>query len=366
MGQAPKGDSYNTTNIGLPLVAGAGDFEAGRVKASKFTTQPTKRAAAGEILIGIRASIGERALSEREVCLGRGVAALRPGRDLDARYLWHWIAEASPRLAAKGRGATFKQVNRRDIGEMSLSLPSLDSQRRIAQVLDLADSLRAKRAAAIGQLEAVPESVFVGIFGDPRTNGRGWTLGRVDDLVESVSYGSSSKAGSSGDFPMLRMGNITTSGRIDMTDLKYIDLPAAAVDRYTVRQGDVLFNRTNSRDLVGKTAVYRAASPVAFAGYLIRVRMSDRHDPEYLAGYLNTRYAKRKLKSMCRSIVGMANINAKELRAMEIPIVPQELQSRFAQLQATVERERSRHLTHLGQLDALFASLQRRAFADAL
>jgi hypothetical protein len=91
--------------------------------------------------------------------------------------------------------------------------------------------------------------------------------------------------------------------------MKFIDLPATEVDKFTVRNGDILFNRTNSADLVGKTAVFRESNPYVFAGYLVRLRVNEKADPEYVSAYLNSPYGKAILRGMCRSIIGMANIN---------------------------------------------------------
>ena len=107
MGQAPPGDSYNAEGCGLPLIAGAGDFDGNRPAAKKFTTAPAKTCAPGDIVLGIRASIGAKVVADKEYCLGRGVAGLRAKEELNQRYLWHWLTRATPNLAAKGKGATF-------------------------------------------------------------------------------------------------------------------------------------------------------------------------------------------------------------------------------------------------------------------
>lgn len=249
---------------------------------------------------------------------------------------------------------------------MRLPLPPLDEQRRIARVLDQTERIRRRRREAALCYDGLPGAIFASLIGDPRPGHHAWPTGCVGDLAESVTYGSSRKAGSDGQMPILRMGNVTSAGRIDMTDLKYIDLPAGEVAKHTVRHGDVLFNRTNSADLVGKTAVYRGESPVAYAGYLMRVRVADNADPEYLGAFLNTSYAKQMLRGLCRSIVGMANINAKELRSIAIPLAPPSLQARFGGHVTEVEQRRGAYLASTRYLDALFASLQHRAFSGQL
>jgi type I restriction enzyme S subunit len=263
-------------------------------------------------------------------------------------------------------GASYPAVSDRIVRDSMIPLPDIREQRRIAQVLSSVDVLRINRRKAIATLGSLAESVFVRMFGDPRTNECGWQLGQVEDLAASANYGSSAKAGLCGAYPVLRMGNITSDGRIDMADLKYLDLEPRNAERYLVQAGDVLFNRTNSPELVGKTAVYRGDTPVAFAGYLIRIRMKDGNIPDYLSGYLNTNHGKRTLRGMCKSIIGMANINAQELKSMPILIPPIARQKHFARSMVFIERERQRMVDHLGCQDQLFASLQDRAFKGEL
>lgn len=160
MGQAPAGDSYNASGEGVPLIAGAGDFKNGRIKVGKSTTAPTKFSAPGDIVLSIRASIGAKVWSDGIYCLGRGVAGIKANAELSADYLWHWLGASEQTLTSKGRGATFLQVNRDDISEMKIPLPPLDEQRRIAAILDQADTLRTQRRAQLAHLDALPQTIF--------------------------------------------------------------------------------------------------------------------------------------------------------------------------------------------------------------
>ncbi|OBB33851.1 hypothetical protein A5792_08980 [Mycolicibacterium peregrinum] len=162
------------------------------------------------------------------------------------------------------------------------------------------------------------------------------------------------------------MNNITYSGDIDLRELKYMDLSADKFDRYTVKDGDVVFNRTNSAELVGKTAVYRGSAPIAYAGYLVRLRVRDGYSPDYLAGVLNSRYGKATLRGMCKSIVGMANINAKEVQTIRTLIPSASEQQAYAKRIAAVRVEKDRHAAALAELNELFVSLQSRAFRGEL
>ena len=247
-----------------------------------------------------------------------------------------------------------------------VTVPPLAEQRQIAEVLDRAEALRAKRRAALAELDSLTQSLFLDLFGDPATNPKSWPIRVIRDLLESASYGTSEKSGATGEFPVLRMNNISRTGEMDFTDLKFMDLEASQQDRYLVRTGDVLFNRTNSVELVGKTGVYREAKPVAYAGYLIRLRVTKENHPEYLSAFLNSAYSKAMLRGMCKSIIGMANINATEIQGMKIPAPPIALQQEFARRVGAVEKLKQAQRAALAEQDALFATLQHRAFRGGL
>jgi type I restriction enzyme S subunit len=249
--------------------------------------------------------------------------------------------------------------------EMPVPVPSYSEQLRITEVLQQADALRRKRRTALALLDELSRSLFIDMFGDPGTNPSQWPIVTVQELIESAAYGTSSKAGESGDIPVLRMNNITPTGEVNLRDLKYMS-QSDAPEKYMVRRGDILFNRTNSPELVGKTAVYRGDEPLAYAGYLIRVRVNGSNDSEYLAAYLNTRYAKAVLRGMCKQIIGMANINARELQQIKIPKPPLELQRSFARRLQSLQSVKATHLLQMESLDTLFLSLQHRGFRGKL
>jgi len=292
----------------------------------------------------------------------------------DSRTVWPPYASrmlnSCPLVVAQikvsSHGAIMSGFNSGLLKQLRIPLPPLIEQRRIAEILDKADALRAKRRAALAQLATLTQAIFLDMFGDPAMNPKGWPLRTIRDFIESASYGTSDKAAATGEFPVLRMNNITATGEMDLTDLKYMNIDEHQRERYLVRPGDVLFNRTNSPDLVGKTAIYRNSRPMAYAGYLIRLRVQNGNDPEYLAAFLNTEYSKRVLRGMCKSIIGMANINARELQALRIPGPPSEMQKEFARLVRAVEKWKTVQHAASAEVDGLFASLQHRAFRGEL
>ena len=282
---------------------------------------------AGDILVStVRPNLNAVALVSDNLdgaIASTGFCVLRTDqKHLYNRYLFQWVR--SPvfieSMVKQATGQSYPAVSDKIVKESLILLPPFEEQKRIAAILDQADALRRLRQRAIDRLNTLGQAIFYEMFGDPATNPKSWPIVTIKELTASTQYGTSSKAGDVGNFPILRMGNINESGAFDYSSLKYIDLSALDIEKYTVRDGDILFNRTNSPDLVGKTGVYRGNSIYAFAGYLVRLRVNEKAVPEYVGIYLNSPFGKKILRNMCKTIIGMANINAKELLTIPVPL----------------------------------------------
>ena len=243
-----------------------------------------------------------------------------------------------------------------------IPLPPLEEQRRIAAMLDKVSDLIAKRQAQLDKLDLLVKARFVEMFGDQYTNPKGWETGTIRDVVSEVKYGTSRPAVEGGAYKYLRMGNITFDGHLDLNDLKYIDIPESEIEKCMVKKGDVLFNRTNSKELVGKTCVFDIDEPMVIAGYIIRVRVNERVLPDYLSAVLNSQYGKRTLADMCKTIVGQANINAQELQNIAILIPPVELQCQYSQYIYQIDKVVISIKRSLEKLEVLKKSLLQQYF----
>jgi type I restriction enzyme S subunit len=265
-----------------------------------------------------------------------------------------------------GVGGSLVRARPQYVKSIAVPLPPLEEQRRIAAILDQADAIRVKRRQVLAHLDSLAQSIFHDMFGDPQNWPLKWNMGVVADMAESVNYGTSAKAGSSGDWPILRMGNVTDAGRLDLNDLKYIDLAASDVPKFTVRRGDLLFNRTNSMEHVGKSCVVTSDAPLAFAGYLIRVRLRAQHSSDFLSAYLASPFGRSVRKKVAKPAVNQANISASELRALRIALPPSNLQREFSSRVEQINFHRATIERALAADDMLFSSLQSRAFKGEL
>jgi len=164
----------------------------------------------------------------------------------------------------------------------------------------------------------------------------GWCWATIDQLSSEVRYGTSEKANENPTgVPVIRMGNIRDGG-LDVTTLKYLPKNHHEFPDLLLADGDLLFNRTNSAELVGKTAIFRSHGvPFSFASYLIRVRLISDCSPDYVSSFLNSFHGRRWIGSVVSQMVGQANVNGSKLKNCPIPVPPQAEQR---QIVSEVER----------------------------
>lgn len=199
----------------------------------------------------------------------------------------------------------------------------------------------------------------------------GWVWASVNQLTVEQKYGSSSKTNEDPTgVPVLRMGNIQ-DGNLDFSNLKYLPVDHDEFPILHLQDGDLLFNRTNSPELVGKTAVYRSQiTPCSFASYLISVRFSGSYVSELASAFINSAYGKRWIKSVVVQQVGQANVNGSKLSALAVPVPPLEEQQEIisalhAQTNEIVGQLRSVEMS-LKQSNAQRQNILRAAFAGQL
>lgn len=275
-------------------------------------------------------------------------------------YYWNWIN-------SKKNAVTIHNINAKKYAELKIPLPLLQTQKIIVAILEKAERLKEWRKESDELTDEFLKSTFLEMFGDPINNERNFDVGTIRDLTIKTQYGTSKKANEGGNgIPILRMGNITYSGNFDFSSLKHIEFDEDEKRKYLVNKGELLFNRTNSKELVGKSAVYRLNEPMAFAGYLIKLMTDSPATSEFIAGHLNSRYGKLYLQKIAKNIVGMANINAQEVQNIPIIIPPIESRQKFASIVKQVEQLRKHQSQSKQHIDDLFNVLMQKAFKGEL
>ncbi|PKK36760.1 hypothetical protein BWI96_10320 [Siphonobacter sp. SORGH_AS_0500] len=327
MGQSPDGKYTNYESNGLPLVGGAADFQGNVIDASRYTSRPTKVSKVGDLIICIRATIGKVAFSDQIYCLGRGVAGITPY--VDAKWLFYKLLESANDLDEAGTGTTFKQIDKKTLENWPIILPPLAEQKRISEKIDSLmfriEQLDVFLSHILGMLEKYKASILSSAFkGDLTAQ---WRKNKNQNDPKSVflksavlglTYGTSSKSYPSGKVPVLRMGNIQ-DGKLNWDKLAYTS-DVKEIEKYYLTPGDVLFNRTNSPELVGKSALYDGENEAIFAGYLIRIKCSENLLPSYLTFCLNSPEGKAYCQKVKVDGINQSNINAKKLAEFELPL----------------------------------------------
>lgn len=217
-------------------------------------------------------------------------------------------------------GSLSPTANWKDLRTLEFNLPSLGKQRELAGILSEAEQLKGHYRSLLVACDDVVKSQFVEMFGGPDPADSQLPIASIGELATDIRYGTSRKANDYGDYKYLRMNNITDEGRLDLSDLKYISLTGSDLENAQVIKGDLLFNRTNSREKVGKTCVFTENDPMVIAGYIVRVRFDSRVESGYVSAFLNTQYGKALLRKMAKGAVGQANISAKEMARIELPL----------------------------------------------
>lgn len=171
-----------------------------------------------------------------------------------------------------------------------------------------------------------------------------WQISSVGETAELVEYGTSAKAHVDefpDDLPVLRMGNLQ-AGQLVWDSLKYLPASSPEVGRLRLQSGDLLFNRTNSPELVGKSAVYEGGRPATFASYLLRVRFRPTVNPHWASRVINSLLGRQFIGSVVSQQVGQANVNGTKLRAFPLPVPPRAEQDAFVARLSALDEDAAR------------------------
>lgn len=318
----------------------------------------------GTLLYTIFATLGEVGILTINACTNQAIAGIliKNKDEISTDFLYYYLKSKKLYVNEIGRGVAQNNINMSMLRALEVPVPNITEQSQIVSVLDSAASVVTIRQQQLEKMDELIKARFVELFGVYPLNPKGWETATIRDIVTDVRYGSSRPAVDGGKYPYLRMNNITYGGELDLTDTKRIDIPDNELDKCTVRRGDVLFNRTNSKELVGKTCVYNRDEMMVLAGFVIRVRVTERILPEFLSAFLNTDFSKRMLLGMCKAAIGQANINAQEMQDIGIYLPPTELQRQFVQFKEQTDKSKAAIQKSLNEAQLLFDSLMQQYF----
>ena len=296
---------------------------------------------ANTVVMSFKLSIGKTAITKEDMYSNEAIMAFKDKHVINIipEYIFY-LFKYKNWEECSNKAVMGKTLNKATLSEIEVEICSIEKQRQIVNILDKIMSAVDGRKQELQLLDELIKARFVEMFGDPVKNPKGWEVVTIGDIVTEVRYGTSKPAAEGGKYPYLRMNNLTADGHLDLNDLKYIDIPDDEIEKCVVRKGDVLFNRTNSIELVGKTVVFDLQEDMIIAGYIIRVRLNKRLLPEILSQYMNLEALKDILRSMAKGAVNQANINAQELQSIKVYIPDMELQKQFIEMKNQVNKSK--------------------------
>jgi len=318
------------------------------------------------VLFSSRAPIGHVAINTVPMATNQGFKSFVPNRErVHAKFLYHWLRRNRPYLESLGNGATFKEVSKAVVARIEIPLPPLPEQRRIAEILDRADALRAKRRAALAKLDTLTQSIFLNMFGDPATNPKRWPKASLEELFEIARGGSPRPIDDYiTDDPhginWIMIGDTAEGGKY-ITSTKKRIRPEGARRSRAVKPGDFLL--TNSMSF-GRPYIMRTSGCI-HDGWLVLSPRREDVEPNYFYALLGTQavYAEFARRAPGATV---KNLNIDLVRGVTVPVPPLPTQEKFAAIVASIEAWATPFSRSLEEFDALFTSLQHRAFRGEL
>ena len=281
----------------------------------------------------------------------------------NSKYLYYALKSQQERLFRIRSGACMPNIKKSDLGNFIIEYEEDETrQEEVVKVLEKCELLIEDYNKKLALLDEAVRARFVEMFGDPIENQKNWQVVKIGDIATDVRYGTSKPAVEGGKYPYLRMNNLTVDGGLDLNNLKYIDILDNEIEKCVVRKGDILFNRTNSIDLIGKTAVFNLLDDMVIAGYIIRIRLNNQILPDVFSQYMNLEVMKKVLRGMAKGAVNQANINAQELQSIKVYIPNMELQKQYVEFKEEIDKSRSRIQKSLEASQELFESLMQEYF----
>jgi type I restriction enzyme S subunit len=318
MGQSPSSSSYNQNRIGIPFFQGNADFGDIHPEIRYWCNKPIKIAKACDILISVRAPIGAINIATEECCIGRGLAAITAKKDLSlSKYLYYALKSRVNDLISGGKGSTFKAINKKDLEDILIPVPSVKEQKQITSTLDLTQKLILLRKRQINALNSLVKSHFVGMFGDIIENNKGFEqvlLGENLNLINGRAY-KQKELLSGGKYPVLRVGNFFSNGSwyysdMELEENKYCDC------------GDLLYAWSASFG----SRIWDGGK-VIFHYHIWKVEHSDKYNRCFLAHLLD--YMTRGLMKDTHGAT-MLHLTKSGMEQTKMVIPPFSLQNRFA------------------------------------
>ena len=317
-GGTPSTKNENYWNGDIPWITSADIVDLQTAIPRKYITQDAIRESAtnlipkGNIIVVTRVGLGKLFRNDFDVCISQDSQGLIVKEEVNADFLVYVLKDRVANFKNTSRGSTIQGVTKRQLAELQIPLPPLEVQQTIMTEIEGYQKV-------INGARAVVENYRPHIVVDPE-----WPRVEVGEVCEKLQYGLSTRLNTEETgYKTFRMNELVEGRCVDSGGMKYVDISTGEFTKYRLVPGDILFNRTNSFEHVGRTGIFDLDGDYCFASYLIRLSVSKGlANPSYINAFMNTEGFQAGIKQYATRAIGQSNINAKSLAAYRIPLPP--------------------------------------------
>ncbi|MGL5669467.1 MAG: restriction endonuclease subunit S, partial [Shewanella sp.] len=318
----------------------------------------------------VRATIGDLNWADKEYCLGRGVVGLRAHDEkLDSKYLWYFIASIEDELYRNSTGSTFPQINKKVIESLKIPLPPLETQKKIAAVLEKADQLRKDCKLLEQELNSLAQSVFIDMFGDPVTNPKGWDKHELSKVL-SVNHGYAFKSEyftSEGDYVLLTPGNFKEEGGYWDRGEKQKYYSGEIPSRYILEKNDLLLAMTEqAAGLLGSSILVPESNKYLHNQRLGLVKFKNAGQNTVFYSYLFNNKSVRLAIHSSSTGTKVKHTSPTKLESIKVGVPPSSLQKEFELIIKTIEQNIALNNKAKDDYEQSFNALMQKAFKGEL
>ena len=321
----------------------------------------------GDVLISWSATLGVFEWESEDALLNQHIfKVVFDKADIDKHFFKYAVLMSITEMAKHTNGATMKHIRKGDFDNIKIPYPSLSEQQSIVDYLDSAfakiDAMKANAEKALNEAKALFQASLKEML-EPK---EGWEEKKLGDICSDIRYGTSTPSNENGEYKYLRMNNITNDGFLDVSHYKTISLPEKELEKCLVKRGDIIFNRTNSRELVGKSCVFTEDENMVIAGYLIRIRLKEGFEPQFITYSMNLQRSLGLFQHLIVGAVHQANISANNIQKVIINYPPLSEQKSIVatldSLKSKVDRLQENYDKISQECDALKQAILRQVF----
>ena len=370
-GQSPESKYYNTNGEGLPFFQGKTDFGVLYPKVRMYCSQPSKIAEKDDILLSVRAPVGPTNLSPGKVCIGRGLTAIRPGKEVRLKYLLYFFRYYEAQLQRSGTGTTFKAITQNVVKNIEVPVPSIEEQERIVSKIE---ELFSKLDVSVAELQTAKEklkvyrqAVYSSVYEEL------CALQPITNFFEIT--GGLTKNSKRNELPLqmpyLRVANVYYN-HLDLSEIKEIGVTEQEIDRCLLEKNDLLFVEGNgSKAQIGRVAIWNGQIPKCLhQNHIVKGRPLGNMLSEYALYYLISNEGRKQIVNIAKSTSGLYTLSTNKIKGLRVPYCDLNDQKRilddvkeklsvYDSIEHTID-------TSLQQAEALRQSILKQAFEGRL